>query len=209
MAQLLTATTGFLRDRDLFVHDGSKLRRIRLSAQFQTFLFVILLALVGWSAYSAAQLLSPGSDTTGLARLQQATELRARQIEQRQALIETMLMGGEVDPAVVQQAAAGTLPHGVGGPLDRVEDQQALQAALAAQGEAVTRVLGEMLAPVEGPRGRVIEAMRYSALGGGKRLRPFLVCESARLFDVPEARALRVAAAIEMVHLLRQMPTDA
>src|SRR3546814_10800124 len=46
----------------------------------------------------------------------------------------------------------------------------------------------------------VIEAMRYSALGGGKRLRPFLVCESARLFDVPQARALRVAAAIEMVH---------
>src|SRR3546814_13384180 len=33
-----------------------------------------------------------------------------------------------------------------------------------------------------------------------KRLRPFLVCESARLFEVPEARALRVAAAIEMVH---------
>ena len=79
-------------------------------------------------------------------------------------------------------------------------DDAALQAALAAQGEAVTRVLGEMLAPVEGPRGRVIEAMRYSALGGGKRLRPFLVCESARLFEVPQARALRVAAAIEMVH---------
>jgi farnesyl diphosphate synthase len=79
-------------------------------------------------------------------------------------------------------------------------DDAALQAALAAQGEAVTRVLDEMLAPVEGPRGRVIEAMRYSALGGGKRLRPFLVCESARLFEVPQARALRVAAAIEMVH---------
>ncbi len=75
-----------------------------------------------------------------------------------------------------------------------------LQAALTAQGEAVTRVLDELLAPVEGPRGRVIEAMRYSALGGGKRLRPFLVCESARLFGVPEAQALRVGAAIEMVH---------
>jgi farnesyl diphosphate synthase len=79
-------------------------------------------------------------------------------------------------------------------------DDAALQAALAAQGEAVTRVLDEMLAPVGGPRGRVIEAMRYSALGGGKRLRPFLVCESARLFEVPQAQALRVAAAIEMVH---------
>lgn len=75
-----------------------------------------------------------------------------------------------------------------------------LQAALAACGAAVTRTLDDLLPPVEGPRGRVIEAMRYGALGGGKRLRPFLVCESARLFAVPEARALRVAAAIEMVH---------
>ncbi len=75
-----------------------------------------------------------------------------------------------------------------------------LENALTAQGEAVTRMLDQLLAPVEGPRGRVIEAMRYSALSGGKRLRPFLVCESARLFDVPQQRALRVGAAIEMVH---------
>ena len=74
------------------------------------------------------------------------------------------------------------------------------EAALAAQGEAVTRVLDDLLRPVVGPRGRVIEAMRYAALSGGKRLRPFLVRESARLFDVAPARALRVGAAIEMVH---------
>jgi farnesyl diphosphate synthase len=78
--------------------------------------------------------------------------------------------------------------------------QTGLEAALAARGEAVTRVLDELLAPVPGPRGRVLEAMRYSALGGGKRLRPFLVCESAHLFDVAPERALRAGAAIEMVH---------
>jgi farnesyl diphosphate synthase len=82
----------------------------------------------------------------------------------------------------------------------RSPESATLQEALAAQGEAVTQCLDAMLAPVAGPRGRVLEVMRYSALGGGKRLRPFLVCESARLFDVPQARALRVAAAIEMVH---------
>lgn len=82
----------------------------------------------------------------------------------------------------------------------RQAGDDALQAALAAQGEAVTRTLDAMLVPVEGPRGRVVEAMRYSALGGGKRLRPFLVCESARLFDVPQAQALRTGAALEMVH---------
>jgi farnesyl diphosphate synthase len=42
--------------------------------------------------------------------------------------------------------------------------------------------------------------MRYSCLGGGKRLRPLLVISSAGLFDVPESGALRTAAAIEMIH---------
>jgi farnesyl diphosphate synthase len=42
--------------------------------------------------------------------------------------------------------------------------------------------------------------MRYAALDGGKRLRPFLVCASADLFAVPPDRALRAAAALEMVH---------
>tara|TARA_A100000171_G_C2127013_1_gene144180 strand:- start:1421 stop:2200 length:780 start_codon:yes stop_codon:yes gene_type:complete len=42
--------------------------------------------------------------------------------------------------------------------------------------------------------------MRYAALGGGKRFRPFLACEAAKLFTVSEDRALRTAAAIECVH---------
>ncbi len=48
--------------------------------------------------------------------------------------------------------------------------------------------------------GRLGEAMRYAALGPGKRLRPFLVVESAKLFQVPRDRALRVGAALECVH---------
>ncbi|HXF90015.1 MAG TPA: farnesyl diphosphate synthase [Xanthobacteraceae bacterium] len=47
---------------------------------------------------------------------------------------------------------------------------------------------------------RLIEAMRYATLGGGKRLRPLLVLESAALFRVPRQRALTVAAAVECVH---------
>ncbi|RMD63089.1 MAG: polyprenyl synthetase family protein [Alphaproteobacteria bacterium] len=75
-----------------------------------------------------------------------------------------------------------------------------LSSILAARGEAVTRCLDRLLPPVEGPRGRVVAAMRYSALSGGKRLRPFLVIESARLFDVAPEAALECAAAVEMVH---------
>jgi farnesyl diphosphate synthase len=58
-------------------------------------------------------------------------------------------------------------------------------------------------APAEGELrrpARLIEAMRYSSLGGGKRFRPFLVVESAALFEVPHGNALMVGAALECVH---------
>src|SRR3546814_20400911 len=42
--------------------------------------------------------------------------------------------------------------------------------------------------------------MRYAALDGGKRLRPFLVIQGASLFNVSERGALRVAAALALVH---------
>jgi farnesyl diphosphate synthase len=42
--------------------------------------------------------------------------------------------------------------------------------------------------------------MRYATLGGGKRLRGYLVTEVAALFGVPDAAALRVAASVEMLH---------
>ena len=48
--------------------------------------------------------------------------------------------------------------------------------------------------------GCLFDAMRYSTLAGGKRLRPFLVLNSAALFDVPPGWAMPSAAAIEMVH---------
>ncbi len=48
--------------------------------------------------------------------------------------------------------------------------------------------------------GRLLAAMRHGALGGGKRLRPFLLVETARLFGVEPAKALRAALAIECVH---------
>jgi farnesyl diphosphate synthase len=47
---------------------------------------------------------------------------------------------------------------------------------------------------------RLLEAMRYGSLNGGKRLRPFLVVESAALFDVPRDAALLAGAALECIH---------
>ena len=51
----------------------------------------------------------------------------------------------------------------------------------------------------QGPAG-LGQAMRYAVLGGGKRLRPLLLIESARLFGVPETDALPAACALECVH---------
>jgi farnesyl diphosphate synthase len=60
---------------------------------------------------------------------------------------------------------------------------------------AATPAAGELSRPA-----RLIDAMRYASLGGGKRFRPFLVVESARLFEVPRANALMAGAALECVH---------
>ena len=47
---------------------------------------------------------------------------------------------------------------------------------------------------------RLAAAMRHAVLGGGKRLRPFLVREAARLFGGDDAQALHVGAALECLH---------
>jgi farnesyl diphosphate synthase len=74
--------------------------------------------------------------------------------------------------------------------------------AVAADTEALLdRLLSP--APAEGELSRptrLIEAMRYSSLNGGKRFRPFLVVESANLFGVPRRNALMAGAALECVH---------
>jgi farnesyl diphosphate synthase len=84
-------------------------------------------------------------------------------------------------------------------------DEQAFKARLEASATATERELEDLLAiePKAGemarPR-RLIEAMRYAALGGGKRLRPFLVIETARALGGAGEGPVRVGAAIECVH---------
>ena len=73
---------------------------------------------------------------------------------------------------------------------------------VAADTEALLdRLLAATPAPGEiGRPARLVEAMRYAGLGGGKRFRPFLVVESASLFGVPRPNALMAGAALECVH---------
>lgn len=76
-----------------------------------------------------------------------------------------------------------------------------IKTAMEENARDVTRALDHLL-PIDGtlPESKLEEAMRYAVLDGGKRVRPFLVMASAELFNVREEAALRVAAAVEMVH---------
>src|SRR4051812_28854582 len=75
-----------------------------------------------------------------------------------------------------------------------------IERALNEAASSANRVLDELIPEVAGTESRVVEAMRYSTMGGGKRIRPYLVINSAGLFNVNPGYALRAAAAVEMLH---------
>ncbi|MCX7377287.1 MAG: polyprenyl synthetase family protein [Alphaproteobacteria bacterium] len=75
-----------------------------------------------------------------------------------------------------------------------------LNEALKAAAAEVEAAIEDLLPVPEGSEARLLEAMRYSTLGGGKRMRAFLVMETARLFRVDRRSAARAGAAVEMLH---------
>lgn len=77
--------------------------------------------------------------------------------------------------------------------------KMSFEVKLAEVASAVERRLSELLVGPAVPE-RMTTAMRHAVLGGGKRVRPFLVIESARLFGVTRDQALNTAAALECVH---------
>lgn len=128
MAQLLAAAALF-RDRDFFIHDGSHLRRFRISAFAQLVLSVVALALVAWAGFVTARLLtyqpttaiaSKGAYSAEVARLAAETERRVQQIEQRQLALAAALADEDIDDASLRRlgfypAKAG---DGIGGPFE-------------------------------------------------------------------------------------------
>ncbi|QPC90472.1 polyprenyl synthetase family protein [Mesorhizobium sp. INR15] len=84
-------------------------------------------------------------------------------------------------------------------------DEMAFEMALGMRAEAVEALLrqlldGRVLSGEIARPDRLMAAIRHGVLNGGKRLRPFLVMESAALFSADGEAALRVAAALECVH---------
>ena len=84
--------------------------------------------------------------------------------------------------------------------LDLVPKPDSLTEAMSETARLVDNELDALLPVPETAEARLIEAMRYACLNGGKRMRAFLVMETARLFVVNRTCAARVAAAVEMLH---------
>lgn len=79
---------------------------------------------------------------------------------------------------------------------------------IAEAADLVTVALDALLPRAEGPEQRLTEAMRYAALGPGRRIRPFFALETARIFDVEERPVLRAACALECVYAYSRVHDD-
>lgn len=83
-----------------------------------------------------------------------------------------------------------------------------LQRALAQIAAEIDQDFAQLLVLPGDARDPLYEAMRYAAIGGGKRLRPLLVTATAALFHVDRDVALRVGAAIEAIHVYSLIHDD-
>lgn len=80
------------------------------------------------------------------------------------------------------------------------ETSPELKEALEDTVQMVDKAIARLLPETDLAEAQLYDAMRYGTLSGGKRLRPFMVMQSAKLFNVDPSRAKRVASAIELVH---------
>lgn len=83
-----------------------------------------------------------------------------------------------------------------------------LAQAITDIGADVSALFDALLPVPQDPRARLVEAMRYALLGGGKRLRPLLVTATAALYGVDRSAAVRVGCAIEAIHVYSLVHDD-
>lgn len=89
-----------------------------------------------------------------------------------------------------------------------VAPSDSLRPALEAIGKAIDQRFDRFLPVPDDARARLFEAMRHAAIGGGKRMRPLLVVAACDLFNVKREQALRVAMAIECIHVYSLIHDD-
>jgi farnesyl diphosphate synthase len=87
-------------------------------------------------------------------------------------------------------------------------NNDALAAGLSQIQAEVDETFDSLLPVPEDTRARLVEAMRYAAIGGGKRVRPLLVAATADLFGVDRLAAVRVGCAVEAIHVYSLIHDD-
>jgi murein DD-endopeptidase MepM/ murein hydrolase activator NlpD len=114
MTQVLAAANSIFRDRDFFIHDGSRLRRFRISASLQIAVFAVVMALFAWASFATARLvtqsaaapaagLAAGGYSAEVAKLAAETERRVQEIEQRQLALAAALADDDIDAASLRR----------------------------------------------------------------------------------------------------------
>jgi farnesyl diphosphate synthase len=89
-----------------------------------------------------------------------------------------------------------------------MKDAISLESALDSVGADIDLLFSDLLVSPADSRDRLYEAMRYAAIGGGKRIRPLLVVAACDLFHVDKKRALRVGLAVEAIHVYSLIHDD-
>jgi murein DD-endopeptidase MepM/ murein hydrolase activator NlpD len=178
MAQVLAMARVF-SDREFFFHDGQRLRRFRISAPIQAFFFFLSLVLVGWSGYSAAQLLighaadkamvSPYA--AQLKQLAAETDRRVQLVEERQMALAAALADQDVDPAMLKRLGFYPAPEGtgaVGGPFDGSKADPTFKQLFNSWKKLDTLAGGAIAIPSDKP----IQTAEFTS-GFGSRSDPF------------------------------------
>jgi murein DD-endopeptidase MepM/ murein hydrolase activator NlpD len=180
MTQAVIANAGLFRTRDLFLHDGSHLRRLRVSAPVQMAMLVLMVLLFAWSAYSAFRLFvvpapvaaAPAAISSDIARLAAATEARVQQIEQRQKILAAMIAGQKVDPEVIAQLGydmSSSPAAARGGPFDSATQADPTFKSLFTSWKKLDNIAeGAIAVPSEKP----VKAAEFTS-GFGIRSDPF------------------------------------
>src|SRR6185295_17389953 len=83
-----------------------------------------------------------------------------------------------------------------------------IEPALTEAASFIEATLDALLPKPSGPEAKLMEAMRYATLGGGRRWRAFLVLQSGRLFGVDRRGLARVAASVECLHAYARAHDD-
>jgi murein DD-endopeptidase MepM/ murein hydrolase activator NlpD len=179
MAQLQAFSGAIFRDREFFVHDGRQLRRYRISASLQAFLFFVCAFLVGWSGFSATQIfLSPAADKIAISpyaaqlqKLAAETDRRVQLVEQRQFALAAALEAGDMDPETLRHLGfypAASPTAAVGGPFDSANADPTFKQLFTSWKKLDNLASGAIAIPSEKP----IRTAEFTS-GFGSRQDPF------------------------------------